>query len=220
MKSAPFWASIVLLGLTLTALRMRGDEDRVPSSVPLDQMPIAIGAWQGQDIPIDAETLAVLGKGVFLNREYRAPSAFSGQSVGPDDVGLFIGYFPTQRTGQSIHSPQNCLPGSGWSFESSGKLALSDGEGHRYQVGDYLISDGMHEAEVLYWYKNQGHVVANDYLAKVYTLVDSIRYRRTDAALIRVTTMLRSGETREQAQRRVVSFAQQVTPLLPAYIPN
>ena len=221
MKDARYWSVFALLLLSAVALYRRGDKDHVPQSTPLDQFPATIGPWSGTDIPIPQETLDVLGAGFFLNRNYfptnGAPDN-SGDKQGP--VGLFIGYFPTQRTGQSIHSPQNCLPGSGWTFESSGVTDVTDTAGKTSEVGDYVIVNGPSHAEVLYWYQSHGRAIANDYKAKAYMLVDSIRYRRSDAALVRVVTPVGSGESLDSAHQRAVHFAQGLIPLLPAYVPN
>ena len=227
MKSARFWAVVLLMTLAAATLHLRGDVDRVPPSQPLRQLPEAIGSWTGTDIPLDDEVLQVLGHGSFLNRQY-APAKVngagggsgSGPAVAAAPVGLFIGYFPTQRTGQAIHSPQNCLPGAGWVFESSGVTTLTDRNGKTYRVGDYLISDGKIADEVLYWYQSHGRSMASDYTAKLYTLADSIRYNRTDAALVRVITPVQPGESRLDARQRAVGFAEQLAPLLPAYIPD
>ena len=219
MNSARFWFVAVLLCATAVLLQVRGDVDRVPPSQPLDQLPSHIGTRTSTDVPLDAEVLQVLGKGIFLDRLYTNPPTESAPgSAAP--VGLFIGYFPTQRTGQSIHSPQNCLPGAGWSFLSSGVTTITDNAGKDYTVGEYLVSDGRSSQEVLYWYRVHGRSVANDYRAKLYTLVDSIRYSRTDAALVRIITPVLPGEERISAHNRAISFAQQVAPLLPAYIPD
>ncbi len=218
MTSPRFITVVALMALTWTLMRARGDVDRVPPSVPLNQMPQTLGPWKSTDVPLTADVLEILGKGVFLNRIYRPtdPALASASN----EVGLFIGYFPTQRTGQAIHSPQNCLPGSGWVFESSGVTTLKTPAGQPFQVGEYLISNGTSKDEVLYWYRSHGRSMASDYVAKLYTLVDSIRYNRTDAALIRVVVPLASGATRQAAHDRAVDFAQQLSPLLPAYIPD
>jgi EpsI family protein len=222
MKSARFWVVVFLILGAAVVLHARGDVDRVPSSQPLSQMPEAIGIWTWTDIPLDDETLRVLGKGVFLKRVY-APAATDGNAgaVGDNsEVSLFIGYFPTQRTGQSIHSPQNCLPGAGWVFETSGTTTLKGPDGQDAHVGEYVISNGASKQEVLYWYRSHGRSIASDYMAKLYTLEDSIRYSRTDSALIRIITPVRTGESREAAHQRAVAFAEQVNPLLPPFIPN
>lgn len=219
MNSLRFWVVTVMMAAAAVVLHVRGDVDRVPPSQPLDQLPMQVGSLSGTEIPLDQEVLDVLGKGIFLNRIYR-PAADASKLGAQVPVSLFIGYFPTQRTGQSIHSPQNCLPGAGWSFLSSGVTDLTDSNGRKYTVGDYLISDGRSSQEVLYWYRVHGRSIASDYRAKLYTLADSIRYSRTDAALVRIITPVMPGEERATAHERAVRFADRLAPLLPAYIPD
>ncbi len=225
MRSPQFLSVLILLLATMFLLHARGDVDRVPPSAPLNQVPDTFGRWTGQDLPISAETLEILGKGDFLNRMYTMDGA--GKTPGPTTntgavppVQLFIAYFPTQRTGQAIHSPQNCLPGSGWTFLSSGVTSFKDEAGKNFKVGDYIISDGRFKQEVLYWYQTHGNSIASDYSAKAHMLIDSIRLGRTDAALVRVITAIPSNESNAQAHARLLAFTKHVTPLLPAYIPN
>jgi EpsI family protein len=205
---------VVALGL----LRMRGEVDYVPKSQPLSELPETIGSWTATDIPLDPEALQILGKGIFLNRIYQSTSR--SMNAPPETVGLFIGYFPTQRTGQSIHSPQNCLPGAGWVFESSGLAEIPVPNGKNLRVGEYVISNGAEKAEVLYWYRSHGRSISNDYMAKIYTMADSVRYNRTDAALIRVITPIQKNESRDDAHKRAVVFAEKMAPLLSPFIPD
>lgn len=217
MKSVRFWVVFTVLLSTFITLRLRGDVDRVPPTPPLSQMPEQIGSWTAEDIPIDKASLAVLGDGRFLNRMYTRPA------TGPDPgapVSLFIGYFPTQRSGQSIHSPQNCLPGAGWSFLSSGVTDVKGGDGKDYRVGEYLIANSAAKQVVLYWYLAHGRSIANDYLAKAYMMADAIRWNRTDGALIRVVTPVMPNESVAAAQVRAKGFATEMTPLLPRFIPG
>jgi EpsI family protein len=221
MKSPRLWVIVLLMSFTAFVLHVRGDVDHVPPSLPLNQLPTTMGPRTSVDIPIDAESLAILGKGDFLNRLYVAPSYVASGGAGDRSaIGLYIAYFPTQRTGQSIHSPQNCLPGAGWTFQSSGITSFTDAKGKVYNVGEYLITNGNATDEALYWYQLHGDSIASDYKAKIMTLVDSIRYGRTDEALIRIMTPVSPGEDRSAARSRVVGFAEQIAPLLPAYVPN
>jgi EpsI family protein len=218
MRSAKFWVVFVLLAGTFLTLHLRGDVDHVPPTPPLTYMPHTIGSWTGEDVFLSEETLAILGDGRFLNRVYTRTGADGKTSGVP--VSLFIGYFPTQRTGQAIHSPQNCLPGAGWSFLSSDVINL-EGQGERpYPVGEYLIGNAGQKQVVLYWYLAHGRSLANDYLAKAYMMMDAIRWNRTDGALVRVVTPVGAGETVAAAQARAIEFTKQTTPLLPRFIPN
>lgn len=216
MKLGRFFTVGALMAATACMLFLRSDTDQVPDSVPLELLPHTLDERQATDIPISDATLALLGKGRFLNRLYTGTQQ-TGSAV---PVSLFIGYFPTQRTGQAIHSPQNCLPGAGWTFESERLSTISGPNGRQYQVGDYVITNGSDRQEVLYWYRAHGRSIASDMKAKLYMLADAIRYNRTDGALIRVITPMVPGEPANNAHNRAVQFASQVATMLPAYIPD
>jgi EpsI family protein len=218
MKSPRFWIIIALLTSTIFVLQSRGDVDNVPASQPLSLMPSAFGNWTAQDIPLTDDTLEVLGKGDFLNRVYSVAPAPGVPATPP--ISLFIGYFASQRTGQTMHSPQNCLPGAGWTFESQKYTTLQDVNGKNYNVGEYVISNGDIKQFVIYWYQAHGRSIPNEYVAKGYMVADAIRMNRTDGALVRVITQVLPSETVETAKARAVRFTQQMAPNLPRFIPD
>jgi EpsI family protein len=230
MKSPRFWTVFVLLCIAFIILNHRGDADNVPSSEPLSLMPQTIGSWTSRDIPLDSDTLAVLGKGDFLNRIYTSDLAVNQQSANPLAIGytgssplpisLFIGYFATQRTGQTMHSPQHCLPGAGWVFNSEQYTSLKDINGKNYNVGEYVISNGEMKQFVIYWYQAHGRSVPNEYKAKAYMVADAIRMNRTDGALVRVITPISPTESLASAKARAVHFTSQMVPFLPRFIPD
>ncbi|HEU4635619.1 MAG TPA: EpsI family protein [Edaphobacter sp.] len=217
-----FWTVAALMIVTLVLLVHRGDADNVPPSMPLSQMPTVIDGMTSQDIPLDEDVLAVLGKGDFLNRVYAPPpvQTVSTNSPASYPVGLFIGYFATQRTGQSIHSPQHCLPGAGWTFESSRYTHIQDIRGEDFNVGEYIINNGETRQFVIYWYQAHGRSIANEYKAKAYMLADAIRYNRTDGALVRVITPIARSEQVSDARKRAVDFTTHMTPYLSQFIPD
>ena len=224
MRSARFWAVVLVLIFAAAVRYRRGDVDLVPPSLPLNEFPQTMGSWSSVDSPIPQESLDLLGKGEFLSRVYTVAGTSAETAdnapVGQHSVGLFIAYFPTQRSGQSIHSPQNCLPGAGWTFASSGTADIAGADGQVHRVGDYVIANGAARDEVLYWYQSHGRAIASDYKAKLYMLTDAIRYNRTDAALVRIVVPIESSEGLAAAHERAVQFAKRTIPLLPAYVPN
>jgi EpsI family protein len=225
MKSPKFWVVVLLLVVTALILRSRGDTDRIVASEPLSLMPETIGTWTGQDLPIGEDVLAVLGKGEFLNRVYTSSKPIDiSQTDTPVaanlPIGLFIGYFPTQRTGQSIHSPQNCLPGAGWTFDSHRYVTLKNVNGKSFRAGEYLISNGETRQYVIYWYQAHGRSIPNEYVARAYMVADAIRMNRTDGALVRVITQIAPTETVADARNRAVRFTSMMEPMLPRFIPN
>lgn len=213
MKNLRFWIVVLLLAATGLFLHMRPAVDRNPPSEPLSQLPYNIAGWTGTDQQFDRETLDVLGAGDVLTRTYT-------QGAQPAPVGLFIAYFPTQRTGQTIHSPKNCLPGAGWVFESSSSVDLTDVNGKPHRVGEYIIANGAARQFVIYWYQAHGRSVANEYMTKIYMVVDAIRTNRTDGALVRVITPISASEDVSVARNRAEWFTMRLAPLLPRFIPD
>lgn len=213
MITPRFLTVVALLAGTALLLQARGNRDLIPASEPLSQFPRTIAGLSGTDVPIDPEQLEVLGAGDFLSRVY----TIDGRSQA---VGLFIGYFPTQRTGVTIHSPKNCLPGAGWYFESSEYVDLKDADGRPHRVGEYIIANGDVRQFVIYWYQAHGRSVANEYLAKMYMVEDAMRLNRTDGALVRVITMIDPREGTASARARAEAFTAQLAPALPQFIPN
>ena len=102
-------------------------------------------------------------------------------------IDLFLAYFPSQRTGNTMHSPQNCLPGAGWSMSGHRHIQIAGPSGPLI-VNLYIISKGTDRQVVLYWYQAHGRVVASEYWAKVYLVTDAISMNRTDGSLVRVIT--------------------------------
>jgi EpsI family protein len=213
MNRLRFWTVVGLLSATALLLAGRSRSEPTPSREPLSQIPNRIPGWLGTDQSIDAETLEVLGSGEFLSRVY-----VGHENVLP--ISLFVAYFPTQRTGATIHSPKHCLPGAGWVFESSQYVQLKDAVGNPHQVGEYTIGNGAAKEFVIYWYEAHGRSVAGEYFAKYYLIADAIRMNRSDGALVRVITPIGTGEDTVNAKTRAESFVAQLAPMLPRFIPN
>ncbi len=194
-------------------LQARSWPEDLPPRQALISFPQQVGSWVGRDATLPPGVLDVLGPGEYLARIYwRDPQE--------SYVDLFVGFFPTQRTGNTIHSPQNCLPGAGWAPVEAGRFQLSPSKGDPITVNRYMLGKGTDRLLVLYWYQAHGRVVASEYWAKFYLVADAIRLNRTDGALVRVVTPLASGEGSSTAQKRAVEFAEAILPTLDGYIPR
>lgn len=213
MNRLRFWSVVALLAGSVAILYARAGHNVIPVSEPLDQLPTTIAGWTSSDLVIDQETRDVLGQGDFLSRDYVRP----GQQA---PIDLFIAYFPSQRTGSTIHSPKHCLPGAGWAFNSSRFVNLKDASGKSHRVGEYVISNGPAKDFVIYWYEAHGRSVASEYWAKIYLVTDAMRTNRTDGALVRIITPITYEESVSQAKARDENFAAQLAPMLTRFIPK
>jgi len=192
--------------------------EAAPPRVSFEQFPMQLGQWSGQQVPpIDAKVLRVLGVDDYVNRVYYGPERSA--------AGLYIGYYKSQRQGDSIHSPQNCLPGAGWEPLAQGLLTVSipaaSGTAD-ISINRYIIQKGVERQLVLYWYQSHGRVVASEYWSKFYLVRDAVRMNRTDAALVRVIVPIATNddESEAHAQGQAVDFVKQFYPLLSNYLPS
>jgi EpsI family protein len=214
MKPMPwirFLAAVALLSAAGLFLHARSRPEDVPSHRPVEDFPVQIGDWTGIDVPIPSDVREILGNGDFLERFYQSPTRGT--------VDLFLAYFPSQRTGDTIHSPQNCLPGTGWTPVSADHVTVHGPRGEAIRANRYLIARGDERQLVVYWFQAHGHTEASEYEAKIRLVTDAIRMNRTDGALVRMTTPV-TTDTAQAAQQRLLDFARQIIPLLDAYIPR
>ena len=209
-----FLLVVVLLSGTALFLQGRtGKEVLAPRQV-LKEFPQELGGWAGYEVPIPQDALEVLGPGDFLLRVYR------NQTRREPYVDLFIAYFPSQRAGDTIHSPKHCLPGAGWLPLESSRISVPLAGKGDVPMNRYVIGKGDDRQLVLYWYYAHDRAVASEYSAKFYLIADSIRMNRSDGAMIRLTTPLTTGEDSDQAQKRLLSFANEISPQLDRFIPR
>jgi EpsI family protein len=202
----------LVLQATLFYAASRGE--RVPDSQPLDLFPAQVGNWrETQNYPVEQEVRDQLKADDLLNRLYMNPESHGV-------AGLFVAYFKTQRTGQSPHSPKNCLPGTGWEPEATGFLDVAvPGQPQPIRINRYVVSHGGDKSVVLYWYQSRRRVIASEFSAKFWLVMDSIRYHRSDTALVRVTIPVgRNGQ--DAATGIGESFVETVFPLLKGYLPS
>jgi EpsI family protein len=203
-----------LIGATALLLHARGRSEVIPSRPPLAAFPAELANWPSSEIVQDKSTLDVLGPGDFLERVYQDPAGKL------PSVDLFIAYFPSQRTGDTIHSPQHCLPGSGWNPVENTRVTLALPTHAPFPVNRYVIAQGDDRRLVLYWFWAHDRGVASEYWAKYYLVKDAIRLNRSDGSLVRLVTPMYPGESAEHAQQRIFPFTSAVVPLLDQYIPK
>ncbi len=219
MKSSSalrFIAAITLIALTAILLEARGRVETIVAHPPLSSFPIQVGEWSSKALTLDQETLDVLGPGDFLLRDYHD----SAQQSRLPYVDLFIAYFPSQRTGDTIHSPRHCLPGSGWTPEENARVILTLPGHSPFPANRYVVSRGEDRELVLYWYWAHNRGVASEYWAKFYLVKDAIEMNRSDGALVRLTAAMLPGENAAAAQQRMQLFAAEIVPMLDTYIPR
>lgn len=190
--------------------------ERVPLREPLTGFPWQIGDWKGQALPPFSEAIVrELGVDEYLSRVYVAGTP-------SDVVSLYVGYYQSQRQGDTIHSPMNCLPGAGWRPVEAGRLDVGvPGRPAAITVNRVIIEKGLDRQFVLYWYQSHGRVIASEYWSKIFMVTDAIRENRSDAALVRIIGPIRAGDGGIQdAERRATRFLGLMFPQLERHLPS
>ncbi|MGH9847603.1 MAG: exosortase C-terminal domain/associated protein EpsI [Blastocatellia bacterium] len=217
-KHRHFIAMLLFLLLSAMAanyLLFAGGREQVPARASLAEVPQNFNGWR----QIDEQSLSPgaareLGADDYLSRTYA------------DDRGsrifLFIAWYASQRHRRTFHSPQNCMPGAGWTMRDHKLHSLtSDSRGYAGEINEYRIEKDGAGMVALYWYHGRGRAIASEYWGRLHTIEDSLRLGRTDGALVRVIAPVGQGDGAEQQARRAgFDFIQKLTPLLPRFVPD
>lgn len=186
-----FWSVLLVLVTASAGYHALPHGTSVVLPVQLGALPLEFGQWHGTEEKIDPSIIKANGVDDYVNRLY---TGSDGRAVG-----LYVGYFGSQRTDESIHSPRNCLPGTGWQPVGSSQISVRVPDGREIRINKYVVQKGLDRQVVLYWYQSHGRVIASEYTAKLDMVVDAISLHRTDSALIRVNTPLNDSGTERAA---------------------
>jgi EpsI family protein len=219
MKTTMTRAAVLCLMLAATSLFL-ANARKVEATIArttFESFPMTLGPWRAvNDPPLEEDILKVLGVDDYASRIY-----YKGKDTA---VGLYMGYYGSQRQGDTIHSPMNCLPGAGWEPVQQGRLTIAnaDGAGRDITVNRYVVQKGLERQLVLYWYQSRGRVVASEYWSKLFLIHDAMRTNRTDGALVRVIAPIPVGaeDNGAAAEKLAEEFVRVLFPVLPPYLPE
>jgi len=200
------------LFIAMTAVLARASaEEAIPARQSFARFPSRIGVWTGtKAADFDRRVLDVLGVDDYIIRTLTDPN----RRV----LGLYVGYWGSQRQGDTIHSPLNCLPGSGWEPTSRRRIAIALPGGGTALINDLVIEKGLDREAVLYWYQSHGRIVASEYWGRAFLALDALRLNRTDGAMVRVIAPI--GDSVDAARGVALDFAKSILPLLSRYLPD
>ena len=194
-----------------------GSPERAPARETLATTPIAVENWRGLDTALDDDVVAQLGVDDYINRRYvSAPAATAAAAASVPPVSLYVGYYASQRQGDTIHSPQNCLPGAGWRPVMADRSSIDLG-GRTIPVNRFIIQKGMDRQAVFYWYQGRSRVVASELANKAWLMLDAARLRRTDGGLVRLMTPVSSSPA--DAFTTLTTFSSAIFPSLSSRLP-
>jgi len=187
----------------------------IPPRESFASFPSEIGPWHARFENLGASEVDLLKLSDFLNATFQKP-----EDTTPP-VHFFVAYYKSQRNDNNLHSPEMCLPGSGWQALSTRILHLNPGQnGKGFSVVRTVVEKGTSKQIVYYWFEQAGHSSASRLGIKGQTLLNALSTGRTDSALLRLETPLSPQETEADADRRLQDFLTEIFPQLKPFIPD
>jgi exosortase D (VPLPA-CTERM-specific) len=214
LGSPHFILAFLLIAVSAATSQSVNFQEVTPISRSFAEFPLHIGQWRGRLETMDQKFLDGLRFSDYIMADYQNGSGKT--------VNFYTAYYDSQRKGESIHTPQSCLPGGGWVFHQSGltDVPLAATEGAILQVNRALIQKGDKKQLAYFWFPMRGRVAHNLWEMKALNFWDALTRRRTDGALVRVITPVYSGEESDSADSRLQAFVKDVLPVLNQFLPQ
>ena len=210
-----FYASIAVLLLVAISVFAIPEKDEIePPRTQFVEFPLEIEGWKGKSGYLEQIYIDALKFTDYVMTDYR----------GEDNamVNFYAAYYASQKKGASAHSPRSCIPGGGWRIASLQEHTIDGAaiDDVPLVVNRLVIQKDGSKQLVYYWFQQRGRVVTNEYLMKFYLFWDSMNLKRSDGALMRLTTVLSPGQDISIADKRLEDFSRKISPLIPKYVPG
>lgn len=211
-KPSQFLTVIVFLVITISITFIVDFREKIIIKKPFSQFPPQIGEWIGSTEAMDQELLKELDLSDYIIADYRNKMN--------QEINFYTAYYQSQRKGESIHSPDTCLPASGWIFTEAGASVIKLKNGTQLQIKRaFMEKSGARELSY-YWFPMRGRNLTSPYQMKIYTFWDALTKQRTDGALVRLITPVYPNEKLEDAEFRLQAFTKEIVPVLDEYLPG
>jgi EpsI family protein len=202
---------IAIMLATAALTSFAGHSEQIAPNKSFDAFPLEIDQWKGRKSSLDVEVYNILGVEDYILANFQKDKT--------SYVNLYVGFYQSQKKGDIIHSPKNCLPGAGWNIARTSVETIDmPGFPNGMQVLKLLLQKGPEKQVVLYWFQSRGRIIASEYMQKIWLVVDSIIKNRTDGSFVRLISPVVTDE--QSTVSLLKDFAKTVYPVLTQHIPG
>ncbi|MBE9486179.1 MAG: EpsI family protein [Chloroflexi bacterium] len=209
IKPYRFYILYVLLALAAVYVLTRS-EAAIPVNKPFELFPQKIGEWRmvGQ-ARFDKQVLDVLKPTDYLSRTYMSEDGHQ--------LTLYIGYHDGGPLSGPIHSPKQCLPGSGWNrLQDEVRSVEVNGKQIPYVSASYQKE--TEKQLFLYWFQVREQILTNEYALKLATAKNAILNNRRDSSFVRLS--IPATENEDLARQKGAQFIQAFFPAISETLPH
>lgn len=164
MRKFPLYAAVLIAFFVLLAFGLfyRTLSDYLQKTLanpvsldrPLSEVPLNVGNWAGQDVPISLEILKVAQNDDYVNRFY------TNSNLGMY-ANLYIAFSATPRT-MLGHRPQVCYKGAGWIHDETIEKELISAKGEKFTCLVHKFHKDYDEVYVLNYYILNGKITTSE----------------------------------------------------------
>jgi exosortase D (VPLPA-CTERM-specific) len=202
-------ACIIMLGITGLYLYVHSDLS-IPLNRPLSQFPAQVNGWRTtSQSEFSGRVSSLLKPTDYLQRSYVDRTG--------NMIELYVGYHDGGPDSGDIHSPRQCLPGSGWHKVASKDHQIETSAG-RLNLVEAIYQKGDTQELFLYWYQVKNSSITSEYRLKLARVINSLKEGRRDASFVRVTVPMQVGAG--DADAIGLAFLREFYPLIAQYLPH
>lgn len=216
-KGAPRTAALgAVAGLMIAALGLAQivtvDQFVKPARKDFAGVPAEFPGWKHEVLPMSPAIAEVLGADDSIVVNLFSPDG--------DVVNLYFAYLAARRDGRSWHSPRQCIPGGGWRITSHEVRARRLPDGDTLNYNRLIIENRNDRQLVYYWYDQRGRNIANEFVMKMWLIVDAVVKKRSDGAMLRLMTPIDEATGIAGAEAKLDAMIDRLEGFLPEYVPE
>lgn len=170
-----FFAVLLAVFIFTTVLRYFKPDS--PRPADFERFPFRVGEWAGKKDPVPD----------FLVDALKPDNIFSATFTNRNghQVQLFFDYFAGKNAARGIHSPRNCMPGSGWAITDASENIINLSN-RVIPASRFVIQNTKNRQCMDFWYVTRYGDTSNDYVFKLYLMLSSLTFQPNDVAFIRI----------------------------------
>lgn len=149
--------------------------------IDISKMPLNVGEWNGEEVPVDEEIKDILETESVLMRKYT--------NLKGEKLALSVVYYKDSRV--ALHLPEGCMTGKGTKIAEKRvqKIEIS-GEDSFYAI-QMVTTSNKGDVLVLYYFET-GNLRTNNYIAfRWQMLLNKLKSKSNSGALVRFSIPIR-----------------------------
>ncbi len=199
----PWLIAILLLIVTASCLHLY---EPIPVKLNQDSitLPDKVGAWKADSTDYNKKFFSIDRADVEVIQSYKDSANRR--------IKVYVGYFESRGQNKELINYR-----LDWLYKNAQEIEVPLMTKGSVRVNRTIFKDGIDDSLALYWYDLNGRIIADNIMAKTITAIDAVIKRRTNGAIIIVSSSLNNRSNSELVLKDEIEFVQAFLPLLPKY---